>query len=169
MVQLDSMTGGRAILGTGPGALPSDAKMLGIDPIVLRDRQDEALGVIRRLLAGERFSYESDWFNLVDARLQMLPLQAEMPMAVASMVSPSGPELAGKHGVGLFSIGSMSPAGITAMPLQWSFVEQAAPNTARPPIAAAGGCWRTGILRRPVRSPAARPWPGCIAGTTSTR
>ena len=126
MVQLDQMTGGRAILGTGPGALPSDAIMLGIDPIVLRDRQDEALGVIRRLLAGERFSYETDWFKLVDARLQVLPVQAEMPMAVASMVSPSGPELAGKHGVGLFSIGSMSPAGITAMPHQWSFVEQAA-------------------------------------------
>ena len=73
MVQLDQMTGGRAILGTGPGALPSDAIMLGIDPIVLRDRQDEALGVIRRLLAGERFSYETDWFKLVDARLQVLP------------------------------------------------------------------------------------------------
>ncbi len=126
MVQLDLMTGGRAIMGTGPGALPSDAKMLGIDPIVLRDRQDEALGVIKRLLAGERFSYESEWFTLVDARLQVLPMQAEMPMAVASMVSPSGPELAGKHGVGLFSIGSMSAAGITAMPHQWSFVEEAA-------------------------------------------
>jgi limonene 1,2-monooxygenase len=126
IVQLDLMTGGRAIFGTGPGALPSDAKMLGIDPIVLRDRQDEAIGVVKRLLAGERFSYETDWFTLVDARLQVLPMQAELPMAVASMVSPSGPELAGKHGVGLFSIGSMLEAGIAAMPLQWSFVEEAA-------------------------------------------
>ena len=126
IVQLDLMTGGRAILGTGPGALPSDAKMLGIDPIVLRDRQDEAIGVVKRLLSGERFSYSSDWFTLVDARLQMLPMQAELPMAVASMVSPSGPELAGKYGVGLFSIGSMLEAGIAAMPTQWSFVEEAA-------------------------------------------
>ena len=126
IVQLDLMTGGRAILGTGPGALPSDAKMLGIDPIVLRDRQDEAIGVVKRLLSGERFSYSSDWFTLVDARLQMLPMQAELPMAVASMISPSGPELAGKYGVGLFSIGSMLEAGIAAMPTQWSFVEEAA-------------------------------------------
>lgn len=132
MVQLDIMTGGRAILGTGPGALPSDAKMLGIDPMVLRDRQDEALGVIKRLLAGERVSYECEWFKLVEARLQVLPMQAEMPMAVASMVSPSGPELAGKHGVGLFSIGSMSAAGITAMPHQWSFVEEAAQKHGQP-------------------------------------
>ena len=32
MVQLDHMTGGRAIFGSGPGALPSDAHTLGIDP-----------------------------------------------------------------------------------------------------------------------------------------
>ena len=53
MVQLDHMTGGRAIFGSGPGALPSDAFTLGIDPMTQRDRQDEALGVIRRLLAGD--------------------------------------------------------------------------------------------------------------------
>ena len=46
------MTGGRVIFGSGPGALPSDAYMLGIDPMVQRDRQDEAIGVIRKLLRG---------------------------------------------------------------------------------------------------------------------
>ena len=65
IVQLDHMTNGRAILGTGPGALASDAHMLGIDPMLLRDRQDEAIAVIRRLLAGERLTYECDWFNSV--------------------------------------------------------------------------------------------------------
>ncbi len=61
MVQLDHMTRGRAIFGSGPGALPSDAYTLGIDPMVQRDRQDEALGVIRRLLRGEeRFSHECE-------------------------------------------------------------------------------------------------------------
>jgi limonene 1,2-monooxygenase len=127
IVQLDHMTGGRVIFGSGPGALPSDAYMLGIDPMVQRDRQDEAIGVIRRLLAGEeRFSYESDWFTLRDARLQLLPLQEDLPFAVASMVSPSGMTLAGKHGTGVLSIGSMSTAGLQALPLQWSFAEEAA-------------------------------------------
>src|SRR5216684_2955731 len=54
MVQLDHMTGGRAIFGSGPGALASDAHTLGIDPMLLRDRQDEAIGIIRRLFRGER-------------------------------------------------------------------------------------------------------------------
>jgi limonene 1,2-monooxygenase len=127
IVQLDHMTQGRAILGTGPGALASDAYTMGIDPLVQRDRQDEAIGVIRRLLAGEeRFSHRSDWFELNDAALQILPLQDEIPMATASMVSPSGMTLAGKYGMGVLSIGSMSTAGIQALPLQWSFAEEAA-------------------------------------------
>ena len=127
MVQLDHMSGGRAIFGSGPGALPSDAYTLGIDPLVQRDRQDEALGVIRRLLAGEpRFSYECEWFTLRDAALQLLPLQEELPCAVASMVSPSGMTMAGKHGIGILSIGSMSTAGLQALPTQWSFAEESA-------------------------------------------
>jgi len=127
MVQLDHMTGGRAIFGSGPGALPSDAHTLGIDPMTQRDRQDEAIGVIRRLLRGEeRFDYDSDWFTLRDARLQLLPLQEDMPFAVASMVSPSGMTLAGKHGTGVLSIGSMSSAGLQALPTQWSFAEESA-------------------------------------------
>ena len=36
MVQLDHMTRGRAMLGVGPGALPSDAFMVGIDPATAR-------------------------------------------------------------------------------------------------------------------------------------
>jgi limonene 1,2-monooxygenase len=127
LVQLDHMTGGRVIFGSGPGALPSDAHTLGIDPVVTRDRQDEALGVILRLLAGEdRFSYDSDWFTLRDARLQILPIQQQMPAAVASMISPSGMTLAGKYGIGVLSIGSMSTAGLDALPTQWSFAEDAA-------------------------------------------
>ena len=127
MVQLDHMTGGRAIFGSGPGALPSDANTLGIDPMTQRDRQDEAIGVIRRLLRGEdRFDYECDWFTLKDAALQLLPLQEDMPFVVASMISPSGMTLAGKHGTGVISIGSTSTAGLQSLTTQWSFAETAA-------------------------------------------
>jgi limonene 1,2-monooxygenase len=127
MVQLDVMTQGRAMFGSGPGALPSDARTHGIDPVLLRDRQDEALGIIIRLLRGEdRFSYECDWFELHDAQLQILPVQEDMPMTVASSISPSGMQLAGKYGVGVLSIASNSTAGIQALPTQWGFAEEAA-------------------------------------------
>jgi limonene 1,2-monooxygenase len=126
MVQLDYMTGGRVIFGSGPGALASDAHTLGIDPMRLRDRQDEAIGVIRRLMRGERLTVTSDWFTLQDAALQLLPLQVDMPFAVASQISPSGMTLAGKHGIGVISIGSLSEEGLNALPTQWGFAEAAA-------------------------------------------
>jgi limonene 1,2-monooxygenase len=127
MVQLDHMTGGRVIFGSGPGALPSDAHTHGIDQSLLRDRQDEALGVIRRLLAGEeRFTHRSDWFEVNDAALQILPLQDELPMAVASSISPSGMKLAGKYGIGVLSIASNSTEGLQALPTQWSIAEASA-------------------------------------------
>jgi limonene 1,2-monooxygenase len=127
MVQLDHMTNGRAIFGSGPGALASDQYTMGMDPMTLRDRQDEAIGVIRKLLRGEeRFDHDSDWFTLREAKLHLLPVQEDLPFAVASMISPSGMTLAGKHGTGVLSIGSMSEAGLQALPTQWSFAEDAA-------------------------------------------
>ena len=127
IVQLDHQSRGRVIFGSGPGALPSDAHTLGIDPMVQRDRQDESMGIIRRLFEEEeRFSYESEWFTLRDAKLQLKPLQENMEFAVASIVSPSGMTLAGKHKAGVLSIGSLSKDGIRALPLQWGFAEEAA-------------------------------------------
>ncbi len=126
MVQLDHMTGGRAIFGSGPGALSSDAHAIGLDPMTLRDRQDEAIGVIRRLMKGERVTAKTEWFTLQDAALHMLPLQEDMPFAVASQISPSGMTLAGKYGIGIISIGSLSSEGLQSLPTQWSFAEAAA-------------------------------------------
>lgn len=126
MVQLDHMCQGRAIFGTGPGALPSDAAMFGIDTVKLRDRQDEALSVITRLLAGETVSYDCEWFKLENGVLQLRPYQEQMEMVVASSISPSGMQLAGKYGMGIMSVGSTSPAGLSALQTQWAFAEESA-------------------------------------------
>ena len=127
LVQLDHQSRGRLIFGSGPGALPSDAHTMGIDPMVLRDRQDEAMGIIKRLLNGEdRFSYDSEWFKLRDAKLHLRPLQENMEFAVASIVSPSGMTLAGKHQTGVLSIGATVPAVMRALPNQWAFAEESA-------------------------------------------
>jgi limonene 1,2-monooxygenase len=126
LVQLDHQSRGRLIFGSGPGALPSDAAMLGIDPMRQRDMQDEALSVIIPLLRGERVSHECDWFKLIDAELQIHPHQETIPMAVASSISPSGMRLAGKYGIGVLSIASNSTEGLLALPTQWSFAEESA-------------------------------------------
>src|SRR5438477_1450493 len=65
IVLLDHLSRGRAMLGVGPGALVTDALMLGLDPARQREQMDESLGVIMRLLTDPRpLTCESDWFRL---------------------------------------------------------------------------------------------------------
>ena len=67
-VQLDHMTRGRTMLGVGPGALVSDAYMMGIDPETQRRRMDESLGAIVALLEGKApVTLKTDWFELKEA------------------------------------------------------------------------------------------------------
>lgn len=118
--QLDHQTRGRAIFGVGPGALPSDAFMMGIDVLKQRDMMDEAMGVLVPLLRGETVTHKSDWFELRDARLQLAPFtRPHIEICVASQVSPAGARAAGKHGVGLLSIGATSTGGFNALAMNW--------------------------------------------------
>ena len=109
MVLLDHMTRGRAMLGVGPGALVSDAYMLGIDPPLQRRRMDESLGIIMRLLTEtEPITYEGDWFTLNEATAHLRPYtQPHFPIAVAAAQSPSGMVLAGKHGAAVLSLSAL--------------------------------------------------------------
>jgi limonene 1,2-monooxygenase len=97
--------------------------MLGIDPAVQRDRMDEATGVIQRLLRGEVVTEKTDWYELREARLQLLPLQEELPLVAASSLSPAGMKVAGKYGIGVISVASYTEEGLAALPTQWGFGE----------------------------------------------
>jgi limonene 1,2-monooxygenase len=125
--QLDHMTRGRTIFGVGPGALPSDAFMMGIDVAKQRDRMDEAIGVLVPLLRGETVTHKADWFELREARLQLAPFtRPHIEICVASQVSPSGARAAGKHGVGLLSIGATSTGGFNALAMNWQICAERA-------------------------------------------
>ncbi|MGH6911696.1 MAG: LLM class flavin-dependent oxidoreductase, partial [Phenylobacterium sp.] len=126
--QLDHMTRGRVMFGVGPGALVSDAFMMGIPVGKQRDRMDEALKVLVPLLRGEVVTHKSDWFELSNARLQMTPYsRPSVEIAVASQVSPTGARAAGQHGLGLLSLGATSTAGFNALASNWAIAnEQAA-------------------------------------------
>ena len=129
MVLLDHLTRGRVILGVGPGALNSDAYMFGIDMGRQREMMDESLGIILRLMTEtEPITYKSDWFELNDAILQLRPYQQpHVPVAVASVESPSGVTLAGKHGAAVLSM-SVPRGTIRKTTLQdlWSIAEESA-------------------------------------------
>lgn len=129
MILLDHLTKGRAMLGVGPGALGSDAYMLGIDPLAQRRRMEEGLDIIMRLLTTtEPITYESDWFTLREAMPHLRPYtQPHFPIAVAAAQSPSGMALAGKHGAGVLSVSVIRDKG-TAPNLKafWNIAEETA-------------------------------------------
>ena len=130
MVQLDHMTEGRVMLGVGPGVLTSDAYMMGIDPLQQRRRMAESLDAIMALLrAEEPVTMETDWFTLKEARLQLASYTyPHLPVAVAASVTPSGPTLAGRQGVGLLSVAG---ADHESFEQTWGWAEEAARESGR--------------------------------------
>ena len=127
MIQLDHQSKGRAVFGVGPGALVGDAFRMGIDPATQRDRMNEALDVILPLLRGEIVSKKTDWFEVREAQIQ-LPCytQPHIEMAVACARSPSGALAAGKHGLGMLSIGGTSDDALTHHANNWKICEETA-------------------------------------------
>ena len=127
-VQLDHLTRGRAMLGCGPGALVSDAYMMGIEPATQRQRMDEALDAIMALLRCEEpVTMKTDWFELRDARLHLAPYtDPYFPISVASVMTPAGMISAGKHGLGVLSLGAGLPGGPEAIAEHWRLAEDTA-------------------------------------------
>ncbi|WP_245721989.1 LLM class flavin-dependent oxidoreductase [Nocardia crassostreae] len=113
---LDHLTKGRVMMGIGPGQLASDASMMGVPQPRQRDMMHESMDVLTQLLRGEAVTAKTDWFELNEARLQLLPYQrGGLEMAVASTISPSGAVLAGRHGAGLLSLAASDPSGYEAL------------------------------------------------------
>ncbi len=147
MVLLDHLTRGRVIFGTGPGALPTDASILGIDPLEQRRMMEESLEAILALLrSDEPVTRETDWFTMREGRLQMRPYShPHFEVAVAAMVSPSGPKMAGKFGVSLLSLSMQALEGFAAIGQAWDLVTAEAAAARRPAPDRSG--WRVlGIM-----------------------
>jgi limonene 1,2-monooxygenase len=122
--QLDHQTRGRVMFGVGPGQLPSDAFMMGIDVAKQRPMMDESLAALVPLLSGEKITMKTDWFTLEEAQLQLPPYTLpHVEMAVAASISPAGPRAAGKYGTGLLSVAASSVDGFSALANAWQICE----------------------------------------------
>ena len=128
IVQLDHLTRGRVMLGLGPGSLPSDGTMIGISQTQTRLLLEDGLAVIRKLLTSdEPVTFKNDRWDLRGARLHLRPYSNPLfDMVVPAVASPTGPKLAGMHGIGLLSIGATTAAGFDALALHWDVMEEQA-------------------------------------------
>ncbi|MEV5651114.1 LLM class flavin-dependent oxidoreductase [Nocardia sp. NPDC052254] len=125
---LDHMTRGRIRIGVGPGALVADSQMMGMDYNLLRPRMEESLDALLELLAGAGpVDRKTEWFTLEDARVQLGSYQHPgVPITVAAAMSPSGPKLAGKYGLGLLSVGGTGDKSIELLEKTWEITSREA-------------------------------------------
>lgn len=128
MVLLDHLTRGRAMLGLGPGALSTDAGMIGIESKEQRDALEVDTGVLMHLLTDdEPISIETPRYTLKEARLQLDSFSnPHLEVATAAIVSPSGPRLAGQFDLGMISIGATSAGGFDAVAHHWGTLTERA-------------------------------------------
>ena len=91
IVLLDHLTRGRVMFGLGPGSLPTDSAMIGLNPTDTRELLEVNLDIIMRLLRGEAVTAQTKTHNLVDARLHLAPYSDLFDVAVAAVASPTGP------------------------------------------------------------------------------
>lgn len=99
----DVLSGGRFILGAGSGYLKHEFDGYGIDPQEKRDRFDECLNVVERLLAGERVTFAGKYSRLDEVAINVLPIQKPMPVYVA-ILRKEGAYHVGLQGRGLLTV-----------------------------------------------------------------
>ncbi|RZK02473.1 MAG: LLM class flavin-dependent oxidoreductase [Novosphingobium sp.] len=127
ILQLDHMTMGRVIFGMGPGLLPTDAEMIGVDIKSLRSKLEEVAQIIVPLLSGEEVTHETSWYKLDKARTHLRPYTQPHPeIAVASAITPSGGMLAGKYGFGMLCVAATETAGFDVLDENWKIAQQMA-------------------------------------------
>jgi len=121
IVLLDHLTRGRAMLGLGPGSLPTDGVMVGIQQSQTRGLLEDGLAAVMKLLAGdEPVTMKNERWDLREARLHLRPYSNPVfDVAVAAVASPTGAKLAGRHGIGMLSVGATTAAGFDALAMHW--------------------------------------------------
>ena len=103
--------------------------MIGLNPTDTRELLEENLDIVMRLLrSDEPVSARTRTHELVDAQLHLRPYSDPLfDVAVAAVASPTGPRLAGQHGVGLLSIGAtLSAEGFDALAHHYGVMQERA-------------------------------------------
>ncbi|HEV3227531.1 MAG TPA: hypothetical protein VGZ52_11875, partial [Acidimicrobiales bacterium] len=89
--------------------------------------------ILALLRSDEPVTRETDWFKMRECTLQMRPYShPHFEVAVAAMVSPSGPRLAGAHDVSLLSLSMSVAEGFAAIGQAWGVVEEQAAKHGQP-------------------------------------
>ena len=99
--------------------------MIGLAPVNMRPRMEEALDCIVPLLRGEAVTKKTDWFELNNARLSVgCYSRPTMEIAVASIRSPAGVAAAGRHGASVLVLSGVDDEALRHQVANWKIYEE---------------------------------------------
>jgi alkanesulfonate monooxygenase SsuD/methylene tetrahydromethanopterin reductase-like flavin-dependent oxidoreductase (luciferase family) len=101
---VDLMSGGRLVLGVGSGYLAHEFVGYDRDPKEKRDRFNENLGLVKRLLAGESFDYEGKFSKSAKVVLNVRPHEGRVPPIYVAVLVREGAYHVGRQGDRVFTV-----------------------------------------------------------------
>ena len=112
---LDILSNGRLEMAVAIGYRRREAEAYGVDFSSRGRRTDEFLEIVRRLWAGEKFSYEGKHFSLKNASIVPTPVRARIPLYIGGFTEKAL-ERTAKYGDGYF--GNMEICDLYAQKLR---------------------------------------------------
>ncbi len=101
---LDMMIGGRLVFGVGSGYLSHEFIGFDRDPKEKRDRFNENLALVKRLMAGETLTYQGKYSKSEKVVLNVLPHEGRVPPIYVAALVRDGVYHVGKQGNYVFTV-----------------------------------------------------------------
>jgi alkanesulfonate monooxygenase SsuD/methylene tetrahydromethanopterin reductase-like flavin-dependent oxidoreductase (luciferase family) len=101
---VDMMSGGRLVFGVGSGYLAHEFVGYDRDPKEKRDRFNENLEIVKRLMAGESFSYQGSFSKSDKVALNVLPHEGRVPPMYVAVLARDAAYHVGKQANRIFTV-----------------------------------------------------------------
>jgi alkanesulfonate monooxygenase SsuD/methylene tetrahydromethanopterin reductase-like flavin-dependent oxidoreductase (luciferase family) len=101
---LDMMSGGRLVFGVGSGYLAHEFVGYDVDPKEKRERFNENLDIVRRLMAGETLAYRGRYSKSEKAVLNVLPHEGRVPPIYVAVLAREAAFHVGARGNNIFTV-----------------------------------------------------------------
>ena len=101
---LDMMSGGRLVFGVGSGYLVHEFVGYDADPKEKRDRFNENLDIVRRLMAGETLSYKGQFSKSEKVVLNVRPHEGRVPPTYVAVLAREAAYHVGKQKNRIFTV-----------------------------------------------------------------
>ena len=101
---VDMMSGGRLVFGVGSGYLAHEFQGYDADPKEKRDRFNENLAIVKRLLAGETLSYQGKFSKSEKVVLNVLPHEGKLPPIYVAVLAREAAYHVGRQKNRIFTV-----------------------------------------------------------------